>query len=138
MKLFTKQALSYTVLTLLLLSQASHAEPGMSDQQIQQMMQQAEEAKKCFSKLDQSKFDELETRGKEMEAKIKALCTAGQRDEAMSSAMKFSKQMQDDPQIKALRECSKLMEGSMAEMELPYMQTEEDEQEESGHVCDDM
>jgi hypothetical protein len=139
MKLFfTKQSLSYGVLLLVSLSQTSHASPDMNDQQMQQMMQRAEEAQKCFSKLDQSTLSELEARGKEMEAKIKALCSAGQRDEAMSSAMKYSKQIHDDPQLKALRECGEIMDGVMADMPQTHIPSEEDEQEESGHVCDDI
>lgn len=137
MTLAIKKSLPYTTLIMMILCQLAHGQPGMSDQQMQQMMLQAQEAQKCFSKLDQSSFDALETKGKKMEAEIKALCTAGKRDEAMSTAMKFSKQMQNDPQLKAMLECSKLMQGAMAGMPQPYLPTEVDDQGEAGHVCDD-
>jgi NaMN:DMB phosphoribosyltransferase len=138
MTLSLKQSLKYASFTILTLSQIAHAQPGMSDQQLQQMMKQAEEAQKCFSKIDQSKFDELEAKGTKMEAEIKSLCAAGKRDEAMSSAIKFSKQMHNDPQLKALRECSELMQGAMAGMPQPYLPPEMDDEDEGGHVCDDM
>jgi hypothetical protein len=138
MTLALKQSLKYTAFTLLTLTPLAHAQPGMSDQQMQQMMLQAQEAQKCFSELDQSKFQELETKGKKMEAEIKELCAAGKRDEAMSRVMKFSKQMQNDPEMKALRKCGELMQGAMAGMPQPYMPPDMDDQEEGGHVCDDM
>lgn len=132
---FIKQSLLYIGFTLLTLAQGAHGAPGMNDQQMQQMMMQAQE---CFSKLDQSKFKELEARGKQMEADIKALCKAGKRDQAMNTAMKYGKEMQDDPQLKALRECGKKLEGMMASMPQPYTPPIDEEGEKGGHVCDDM
>jgi hypothetical protein len=133
-----KQSIKYTIFTLLTFTQLAQAQPGMSDQQMQQMMLQAQEAQKCFSKLDQSTFQELEAKGKKMEAEVKTLCKAGKRDEAMSKVMKFSKQMHNDPKMKALRECGELMQGAMAGMPQPYMPPDLDDQEEGGHVCDDI
>jgi 3'-phosphoadenosine 5'-phosphosulfate (PAPS) 3'-phosphatase len=124
---------------LLLIAQISQAAPpGMSEQQMQQMMMQAQEAQKCFSKLDQSKFDELEAKGKKMQAEIKALCAAGKRDKATSTVMKYSKEMQNDPHLKAMRKCGELMAGSMAGMPQLNMLPTEDSQEEAGHICDDI
>lgn len=110
---------------------------AMSDEQMQQMMQQAQEAQKCFAKLDQSKFKGIENKGKKMESEIRSLCKAGKRDEAMSTAMIFSREIHNDPDLKALRECSEMMQGAMAQMPQPFMPPTTDELERAGHVCDD-
>jgi SMC interacting uncharacterized protein involved in chromosome segregation len=104
---------------------------------MQQMMQQAQEAQKCFAKLDQSMFGQIEAKGKRMESEIRSLCRAGKRDEAMSAAMKFSREIHDDPNMKALRQCSEKMQGAMAQMPQPFMPPTTEELERAGHVCDD-
>ncbi|MES9991941.1 MAG: hypothetical protein ABW098_08310 [Candidatus Thiodiazotropha sp.] len=138
MKISISQSLSYSVFALMLLTQTAQAAPGMNEQQMQQMMLNAEKAQKCFSKFKQEDFEELEAMGKKMESDIKALCAAGKRDEAMSTAMKYSKQMHSDPKMKEIRKCGELMQGATAGMPQAYMPPTEEEQEEGGHICDDM
>jgi mannitol-specific phosphotransferase system IIBC component len=138
MTLSTKHALISSFSTLLILTQIGHAAPGMSDQQMQQMMLKAQEAQKCFSKLDRSKFDEIEAKGKKMQAEIKALCDAGKRDKAMSTAMEFSKQMENDPLTIEMRKCSEMMDGAMGGMPQSFMPTAEDGEEDEGHICDNI
>ncbi|MBT2991222.1 MAG: hypothetical protein KME65_19855 [Candidatus Thiodiazotropha sp. (ex Ctena orbiculata)] len=138
MKLSIRQSLTYSALMLMFFTQTTYAAPGMSEQQMQQMMLNAQKAQACFSEFDKSTFDELEAKGKKMEADIKALCAAGKRDEAMSTAMKYSKQMHNDPKMKEIRKCGEMMEGAMAGMPQPYMPPTDEEQEKDGHICDDM
>lgn len=110
---------------------------AMSNEQMQQMMQQAQEAQKCFAQLDQSKFAEIEAKGRRMESEIRSLCQAGKRNEAMSSAMKFSREMHNDPHLEAVRKCGEMMQGAMAQMPQPFMPPTTDELERAGHVCDE-
>lgn len=119
------------------LAQSAHAAPGMNEQQMQQMMLDAQKAQACFSKFDKATFDEIEAKGRKMESEIKALCAAGKRDEAMSTAMKYGKQMHNDPKMKEIRKCSELMQGAMAAMPQPFMPPTEEDRE-AGHICDDM
>ncbi|MES9817272.1 MAG: hypothetical protein ACH255_13720 [Candidatus Thiodiazotropha sp.] len=135
---YTKQSVTFTLAALSLLFHTAHAAPGMSEQQMQQMMMQAQEAQKCFSKIDQSQLDELEAKGKKMEADIKALCAAGKRDKAMSAAMKYSKQMYNDPKMKEMRKCGEMMKDMMAGMPQPHMPPTVEEREQAGHICDDI
>ena len=119
--------------------QATNAEAqGMSEEQIQQMILQTQAAQECFGEIDQSAFAELEAKGKKMEAEIKALCAEGKRDEAMSTAMKYGMEMQNDPQIKEMRKCGEMMQGMMDNMPQPYMPPSTDDSEDGGHICDDM
>ena len=111
------------------------ADQSMSEEQ---MAQQAQAAQECFAKIDQSNFAALEAKGKEMESEIKALCAAGKRDEAMSTAMKYGKEFNASAEMKEIRKCSELMKGMMANMPTPYMPPDIDEDNEDRHICDGM
>ena len=125
---------------LVLLTSLSYANQEMSEEQMQQMMQQAQAAQECFAKIDPAKFEALEARGREMESEIQGLCTAGKRDEAMKTAMKYGKEFSSSDDMKEIRKCSELMQGMMANMPMPkpYMPPEVDEDSESEHICDGM
>ena len=110
---------------------------GMDEQQMQQMMQQAEAMQKCFENIDPSAYENLEAKGKQMESDIKALCAAGKRDEAMSKAMKYGMEINNDPQLKEIRKCSEMMKGMMANMPQPYIPPTTDENSDE-HICDGM
>ncbi|WP_316366549.1 hypothetical protein [Candidatus Thiodiazotropha sp. CDECU1] len=131
-----KQLTKYIPVALIFFSQITPAAPGMSEQQMQQMQQRMLQAQECFNKLDKSKFDELEAKGKKMEAEIKALCKAGKRDKAMSTAMKYGQEMHNDPQLKAMRKCGEHMQGMMDNM--PGSFSPPTSEEKDGHICDDM
>ena len=136
---FVKQlSRSIPAVVILLFSQITQSAPGMNEQQMQQMQQMMQQAQKCFSKLDQSKFKELEAKGKRMHADIEALCKAGKRDKAMSTAMKYSKEMDNDPQLKEMRKCSEKMEGMMTNMPQTYMPPTSEDSEKDVHICDDL
>lgn len=108
---------------------------GMSEEQMQQMMQQAQAAQKCFGDIDPAAFEQLEAKGKQMEAELKALCAEGKRDEAMSTAMKYGMEMSSAPEMQAMKKCGQMMQGMMPQ---PYMPPEAGEDGEAGHICDDM
>ncbi len=113
---------------------------SLADQRVSedQMMQQAKAAQECFAKIDQSNFEALEARGKGMESEIRALCSAGKRDEAMSIAIKYGKEFNASAEMQDIRKCSELMQYMMANMPKPYMPLGIDDDGDSGHVCDGM
>lgn len=130
----TVNTISLSSLVLLLISlsiQSVHAGAGMSEEQMQQMMKQAEEMQKCMGNIDQSAFKELEAKSKKMQTEVKALCQAGKRDKAQSTAMKYGKEMASSKEIQAMKKC-----GEMAQHMMPMMTPDQIEQ--SGHVCDNM
>ena len=98
------------------------------------------EVQECFSNIDQSNFAALEARGKEMEQEINRLCSSGKRDEAMKTAMKYGKEFSDSPEYQEIRKCSELMAGMMANMPMPFVPPEVDDNNdgENGHICDGM
>ena len=108
---------------------------GMSPEQMQQMMKQAEAAQACMEKVDQSKLEALEVKGKKMQAEIQALCKAGKRDKAMTTAMEYSMQMKNDPALKEMSKCGEMMQGMMPK---PYSPIDEGPDGKPSHVCDNI
>lgn len=103
--------------------------PGYDPNQMQEMMkrfqdpaamakmqQQAEAAQKCMKGIDESKLEALKTRAEAAGNEIKKLCTAGKKAEALSKGMKFSQELNSDPTVKKLRECSQHMTDMMKGM----------------------
>ena len=105
---------------------------GMSEQNMQIMMQQMQEVETCMQKLDQAKMKALEERSRQFEAEINALCASGKRDEAQSKAIAYGKELAKDPTMQAMHKCSAKMKGAMPEM--PY--TDQQKDRSSHHVCD--
>ena len=108
---------------------------GMSPEQMQQMMKQAEAAQACMEKVDQSKLEALEVKGKKMQAEIQALCKAGKRDKAMTTAMEYSMQMKNDPALKEMSKCGEMMQGMMPK---PFSPIDEGPDGKPSHVCDNI
>ena len=69
-----------------------------------------------------------------MEAEITAMCRSGNRDAAQDTAMVYGKDMMNRPEIKKMRECSKLAVGMLPQM--PFEKFAE--KNKNRHVCDDL
>jgi len=107
---------------------------GMSEEQMQQMMQQAEAMQQCFADIDPAAMKKLEARGKQMQAEVRALCESGKRDQAQSTAMQYGREFADSKEMQAVMKC-----GAMAEQMVGQMSMMTPEQiEKRGHVCDNM
>jgi len=125
-------SLSSLVLFLICLSmQSVLAGAGMSEEQMQQMMKQAEKMQTCMGNIDQSALEALEAKSKKMQTEVKALCQAGKRDKAQSTAMKYGKEMASSKELQAMKKC-----GEMGQHMMPMMTPEQ--MDKSGHVCDSM
>lgn len=120
----------------MLVHNASAQNPaGMSDADMEKMMQGMQEMQSCMENIDQAAMERM---GKEAEAlneEVKTLCAAGKRDEAQSRAMAYGMKMAKDPHMKAMAECGKKMQGVMPQMQnVPGAPTEEELK--NRHVCD--
>ena len=107
--------------------------PAMNEQQMQQMMAQMEEMQNCMQQVNQARMEELGQRADEMDAKIKALCAEGKRDEAQELGMEFGEEMMSDPDMTIMRKCTENMPSMMQGM--PHTETPEELAER--HICDD-
>jgi len=105
---------------------------GMSEADMQKMMQQMQEAQSCMEKVDQAALGSLQERAAQVDSEMKALCARGERDKAQKKAIAFGKQMQTDPAMQAMGKCSEKMKGVMPEMSFSQVETDDS----AGHVCD--
>ncbi|MCB1663104.1 MAG: hypothetical protein KDI20_10915 [Pseudomonadales bacterium] len=121
------------IIALLLIALGVQAQqPGMSQEQMMQMMQQAQQMQACFAKVDQQALMALGQKAQAMESEIKTLCQANKRSEAQSTAIKFGMEMSQDKNIKAARECGEMAQGMMPKMNYPTSEKDLD----GRHICD--
>ena len=110
---------------------------GMSQQDMQNMMQQAQQMQTCMQGIDTSQFEALEQRGRTIETEVKSLCASGKRDAAQDKATAFAHEISNNPDIQKMMKCGEGMRGMMAGM--PYMgQTSPTDKSDAAdsHVCD--
>jgi hypothetical protein len=108
---------------------------GMSQADMQQMMQQAEKMQACMAQVDQEKMQAMAERSKAMEAEIKELCSKGDRTGAERLAFKYGREISNDPEMQKARECGKMMKGMRPPMPLADRSAEPDKNRR--HICDD-
>ena len=113
---------------------AAEQRPAMSDENMQQLMQQMQKMQTCMQKIDQAELSALEQRSKEFESQIKSLCGQGKRDEAQEKAILFAEEISKAPAMKILKKCSEHMQGAMPAM--PF--TDQDLDFSNHHVCDEL
>ena len=102
---------------------------------MQQMdMGKMQEAMACMKDIDQSALKGLEEEGKKMKAEAEAMCRSGNRDGAQDKAMKYGKEIMNRPEMKKMRDCSKMMGGMMPKM--PFEDLEKENK--NRHICDDI
>ena len=107
---------------------------GMSEADMQNMMQQMQEAQACMQGIDQSRLEAFELQARKTESEIKSLCASGKRDAAQQEAMAFAREIKSDPDIQKMLGCGEKMRGMMPAM--PYLDQVNASGESGGHLCD--
>ena len=128
-----KQLSALFILTLIPITGLTQ-QPGISQEQMQQLMQQAQQMQACMSRVDQSAMMEMGQKAQAVEAKIKSLCQAGKRDEALDTAIAFGRKMADDENIRIARECGKMAQKMLPDFKFPTSKAEAEAQ--NSHICD--
>ena len=131
----------FAVIVLLLLPTAALAQnnpnyQNMSEQDMQQMMQNAQKMQECMRHIDQDKLDAIDRLSEEMDDKIKALCAEGKRDEAQAKAMAFGAKIAKDPTMQEMRKCDELYKGMAPKMSFMDQYQKDEKDRASHHVCD--
>ena len=123
-----------TIFLFLLLPIVSFAQnyPGMSEEDMEQMMQQMQKMKSCMENVDQSKLKALEKRSRQMEYEVKSLCASGKRDEAQKEAISFGKEIVNDPTMKIMRKCGDTMKDVMPKLSFTGLENDI----KNRHICD--
>ena len=107
---------------------------GMSEADMQRMVEQGQKMQACMAEIDQSELDKLEQRSREMEHQVRDLCSQGKRDKAMETAMAFGKEIGEAPVLQQIKQCSAMMEGMMQMM--PPVPFSDGQEQQDQHVCD--
>ena len=110
------------------------AAAGMTEEQMQQMMENAQKMQECMANIDQSAMDKLTARSEKMQVEIEALCTAGKREAAQDKAMKYGKEMANSKVMREMKKCGEM--GQQMRQQMPMMPGTEGDSSGSGHVCD--
>ena len=113
----------------------------MDQQKMQQMqrnlqqmdMGRMQEAMTCMQSIDPAALQGLDEESKKIQAELSGLCQSGKRSEAQDKAIAYGKEMMARPEMKKMRECSKMVRGMMPKM--PFENIEELSKDK--HVCDD-
>ena len=113
---------------------AAQGYPGMTEGDMQNMMQQMQKMQACMQEINQARLQEFEQQAKKAEAEISTLCANGKRDEAQRKAMEFGRQVATDPDMQKMVECGKMM--SSATPMMPYMAQASEPDSSATHVCD--
>lgn len=125
---------TFTLFSLVALAAQAQNPAGMSDADMEKMMQGMQAMHECMAGLDQTALEQFGKEGEQMNAEVKALCADGKRDEAQARAMEYGKKVANDPTMKAMAECGKKMQNAMPQMQSSAAPTPEELQER--HVCD--
>jgi hypothetical protein len=125
------------VLAILFIPVAVFAEnyPGFDQQQMQAMMQKAQEMQACMNNVDQTEMQELERRGKLLEVEVKKLCASGRRSEAQSKAIAFTKEFANSSSMKEVQKCGEMAKEIMSAFP-KVAQSSENNDAAGGHICD--
>ena len=118
-------------LFLIFLPMGVCAQQGMSQADMQQMMQQAKKMEACMANVDQAALTAMSKKAETMEQEVKSLCRAGKRDEAQKRAMKFGLEMAANEEMKKMLQCGEMMRGMMPKIGMPTV-----EEMENRHICD--
>ena len=126
------------VICLMVLPVAATAQDsyqGMSEADMQRMMEQGQKMQACMSRIDQAELEVLEQRSLKTEDEIRSLCNSGKRDQALQKAMAFGREVNDAKVMQQIRECTAMMEGMMQMMpQIPF--SGGNEETAGQHVCD--
>ena len=106
----------------------------MNQAQMQQMMQQAREMQNCMANIDQAELQAFQQKAEQMQAEVKALCSAGKRDAAMTKAMAFGKESMSSKVMQDMKKCGEGMKNMMPN--LPAIAQSDDDGSEPRHICD--
>ena len=109
---------------------------GMSEEDMQKMMVQAQKMQECMMRVDQEKLREIEQRSQQFDAELNKLCAEGKRDKAQAKAIAYGTELAKDPTVLEMRKCGEMMQGMMPNMSYIEKYQVDDEDYSSSHVCD--
>lgn len=127
--------ISFFIITLLVpVITLAQGYQGMSEADMQRMMQNMQQAQACMQGIDQGRLDAFSKRAEKIESEIKALCARGERDAAQKEGLAFAREVNTDPDIQQMRKCGESMRGMMPAM--PFIPQAGSPDTSGKHICD--
>ena len=93
--------------------------PAMSPEDMQKMMQAANDLSTCMSKVDQKELNKLQQRSMEFDSQAKSLCNQGKGMQAQQLAMEFALELSSNASVKQVMQCGEKVKVAMNGMSLP-------------------
>lgn len=125
--------LTFSTVFFIFIPQSFAGNPAVSDEQMQQMMKNAQKMQECIAKIDQSAMQKLTEKSQKMQGELQALCAAGKRDEAQDKAIKFGKEISNSKEMQEMKKCGEMAQQMMQQMpQIPGSDGNKGTQ----HVCD--
>lgn len=124
------------IMSVLPFSAFAANQQGMSDGDMQKMMQSIEKMQACMSKISQKEIQALTAKTEKFSNSIMSLCEQGQRDKAQEKAIAFAKEFSNNATMKKMEKC-----GAMARDMIPNMQemlSDENGHGQDRHICDSL
>jgi len=106
---------------------------------MESMMQGAAQMAACFQNLDQDKLRAMGEEGKAMQAQLKQLCAAGEREQAQEMAMGYGMKFIASEEFQKLQQCGELAQQMMPALpDYAAYADPDSEENQNRHVCDDI
>jgi hypothetical protein len=83
--------------------------------EMNQMMAVMQKMQNCILKINKKDRQMVEKKSRTFSAEIQSLCAKGKRAEAEKKSQQFGKKMMNDPVIKEINKCSKMMTSMIPE-----------------------
>lgn len=97
----------------------AEAPQGLSEKDMQSMMQNIGKVQTCMKNIDQSEIKALEQRSNKIQTELKSLCASGKHKAAQDKAVSFAKEISQMSSIKTIRECSEIIKSVMPKISMP-------------------
>ncbi len=111
---------------------------AMSGENMQDMMQGMMQMASCMQNIDQDKLKVLADESEALEAELKQLCAAGERDQAQQKAIAFGQAFIQSEEFQQLQQCGEAAQDMMPDL-ADYASYEDDaDGVSSTHVCDEI
>lgn len=122
------------VILLLPITVVAENNGGFDQQQMQALMEKAQEMQKCMNNVDQSEMQKLEKKGRLLEAEVRQLCASGQRSEAQNKALAFTKDFANSSSMNEIQKCGEMAKEIMSGF--PKVGQTEGKENAGAHICD--
>ena len=108
---------------------------GMSQGNMQNMMQVMQQVQECMAKIDEAQLNKLQKRSEQFKRELDSLCAKGKRDQAQEKAMAFGREISSDKTMKQMQKCGKIAQGALPMNDM--VKSYDEKEYANRHVCDE-